>query len=522
MISITSILPLFFKLFRIKDKKIRSILYHHIVQDIKKINRKKKDEKVNRTLQNFMYSILQDSSHGGSRKALEVMIELFRKGIWRDAKTVNVIASAIHTSDTKTLHTVLNFFLSPRNEKDDIEEDKEHFLTKKEIIKKFGSGNITRMNKKKKKLKQALTELAKRRKEQLNDRMDDRKNYNYSAILLINDPQGYAEQVYQILAKSNEKFETKVLIMNFISRLISCHRLILLEFYSFMMKYLQPHQHYITQLMSITAQSCHIILPPDTVEPLIKSIANNFVTDRRANEVIIVGLNTIREISLRCPDAMTETLLHDLIAYKDSNDNGVSAAAKSLISLYRVLNPEMLPKKLRVKVTKDDDESDDDEESEDVWESVDEGDNEDMLMEEESEIEDDEESESIEEENMKKKRVREMMAKIEELREADVEAEMLEAPKKRHKLTKEERKQTVLESRKERELERIVSKNEKINKPKSQKVLAKNKPYMMIKHSKKVREKSFSSLHDKKKRQGEHIEKLKKLNKKVKSKVLGK
>lgn len=205
VISITSILPLFFKLFRIKDKKIRSILYHHIVQDIRKINRKKKDEKVNRTLQNFMYSILQDSHQGGSRKALEVMIELFRRGVWKDGKTVNVIASAIHTSDTKTLHTVLNFFLSPRFEKDELEEDKEHFSTKKEIFKKFGSGAVKRTNKKKKKLKQALTELAKRRKEQLHDRMDDRRNYNYAALLLINDPQGYAEQVYQVLTKRDRK-----------------------------------------------------------------------------------------------------------------------------------------------------------------------------------------------------------------------------------------------------------------------------------------------------------------------------
>lgn len=583
VVTASSLLPLFFRLFRLPDKKIRGILYNHIVQDIKKINRKKKDEKSNRALQNFMYTMLQDDAHA-SRKSLEVMIELFRKGVWKDSKTVNVIASAIFTKDSKTLHTVLNFFLSPKYEQDDLKQDKEFNINKKEIYKKFGHGAVKRTNKKKKKLKEALAELSKQRKSQMDRRMDDRRNYNFQAVNMIVDPQGYSEKVYKVLTSSNEKFETKIMIMNFISRLVACHQLLIFDFYSLMQKYLQPHQNNITQMMSITAQSCHPLVPPDVVEPIIKSIANNFVSDRRANEAIVVGLNTIREICLRSPLAMSEELLSDLVQYKENKDSGIAMAAKSLITLFRVLNPSLLPKKLRGKHTdmdaepaqygqqtinyfdeeelmagnfeeKDEEKSgdwesvdseledylDDDEEGEEleegeefeeagedisgeedgeeVWESADDSDEsgEDEASDDGDEwvaISDDKKS-SI---DNKKKRMRELMMKIEEMRDKDVNAENLEAPKKKFKMSKEERIEVVRANQEERKLERVQNEE----KPKTQKVAARNKPYMMVRYSRNVRSKSGLSMHDKRKKQGAHLDKLRKLNKKVKSKVLKK
>ena len=38
--------------------------------------------------------MLKDSNLLAAKKSLDVMIELYKKHIWKDAKTVNVIASA--------------------------------------------------------------------------------------------------------------------------------------------------------------------------------------------------------------------------------------------------------------------------------------------------------------------------------------------------------------------------------------------------------------------------------------------
>ena len=78
------------------------------------------------------------------------------------------------------------------------------------------------------------------------------------------------------------------------------------------------------------------------------TIANNFITERNTSEVIAVGLNAIREICARCPLAMSEDLLGDLVQYKTYKDKAVSTAAKSLIQLFRIKNPQMLARKDRV------------------------------------------------------------------------------------------------------------------------------------------------------------------------------
>merc|ERR1711988_387988 len=62
-----------------------------------------------------------------------------------------------------------------------------------------------------------------------------------------------------------------------------------------------------------------------------------------------VGVNAIREACRRCPLAMNETLLQDLVQYKKSKNKGVSMAARSLLALYREVNPTLLKRKERGK-----------------------------------------------------------------------------------------------------------------------------------------------------------------------------
>lgn len=71
------------------------------------------------------------------------------------------------------------------------------------------------------------------------------------------------------------------------------------------------------------------------MEPLIRVIADNFITERASSEAIAIGLNSVREICLRCPYAVTKDLLSDLIQYRSYRNKNVVAAARSIIRLYR-------------------------------------------------------------------------------------------------------------------------------------------------------------------------------------------
>lgn len=84
---------------------------------------------------------------------------------------------------------------------------------------------------------------------------------------------------------------------------------------------------------------------------MIKTLVNNFVTERNSSDVMAIGLNACREICVRCPLAMNEDLLRDLTMYKNYKEKSVMMAAKSLILLYREQMPTLLAKKDRGRPT---------------------------------------------------------------------------------------------------------------------------------------------------------------------------
>ena len=79
----------------------------------------------------------------------------------------------------------------------------------------------------------------------------------------------------------------------------------------------------VTRLLLYLAQGSHDVVPPDAVEEVLMAIANNFITERNSSEVMAVGLNAVREICARCPLAMSEDLLQDLVQYRTHRDKGV-------------------------------------------------------------------------------------------------------------------------------------------------------------------------------------------------------
>lgn len=115
-----------------------------------------------------------------------------------------------------------------------------------------------------------------------------------------------------------------------------------------------PHKQDVTQVLAYVAQACHEFVPPEALESLLMKIANNFVSERSAPEVMAVGINAIREVCRRCPLAMTEDLLQDLAEYKKYKNKAVMTAAKGLIGTFRELNPTLLKKKDRGRPDDDD------------------------------------------------------------------------------------------------------------------------------------------------------------------------
>ncbi|XP_014381299.1 protein SDA1 homolog [Alligator sinensis] len=345
LINPTSLLELFFELLRCHDKLLRKTLYTHIVTDIKNINAKHKNNKVNTVLQNFMYTMLRDSNPTAAKISLDVMTELYKRNIWNDAKTVNVITTACFSKVTKILVAGLKFFLGKdEDEKQDSDsESEDDGPTARDLMVRYATGKKT--TKHKKRLEKAMKVLKKHKKKKKPE------VFNFSAIHLIHDPQDFSEKLLKQLESSKERFEVKMMLMDLVSRLVGIHELFLFNFYPFVQRFLQPHQREVTKILLFAAQASHQLVPPEIVQSVLMTIANNFVTDKNSGEVMTVGINAIKEITARCPLAMSEDLLQDLAQYKSHKDKNVMMSAKTLIHLFRSLNPQMLQKKFRGKPT---------------------------------------------------------------------------------------------------------------------------------------------------------------------------
>ncbi|KAF7989980.1 hypothetical protein HCN44_008654 [Aphidius gifuensis] len=342
----TALLSLFFELLRCRDKALRKFLQNHIITDIKNINSKHKNAKVNTTLQNFMFTMFKDSNERAAKMSADIMIELYKKNIWNDAKTVNVIATGCFSRTIKVVVTCLKFFLGsdPEDENNSDDSDSEDEPNYKEVMM---ANKVNKKSKKRdKQLKKVKQLFVKSKKKKSNAPV-----FNFSALHLIYDPQGFAEKLFKRHKQINSRFEIKLMTLDVISRLIGLHDLFLFNFYPYIQRFLQPHQREVTKLLQFIAQASHELVPPEHLEPVLKTLVNNFVSERNSADVMAIGLNAVREICSRCPLVMNEDLLRDLAQYKNYKDRSVMMAARSLIGLFRNTMPDLLHKKDRGRPT---------------------------------------------------------------------------------------------------------------------------------------------------------------------------
>jgi protein SDA1 len=185
----------------------------------------------------------------------------------------------------------------------------------------------------------------------------DQKHYgrsedtvNFPAVQLLNDPQTFAEKLYDALNRYDRHFslDHKILLMQLLSRVMGVHQLCVLGFYTYIVKYLVHRQLRVPSILAALAQSVHELTPPDAITPVIRKLAQEFVHPGVGSEVVAAGLNAVREICKRQPWSMEEELLGDLIEYRKSRDRTVTAAARGLLQLYREVNPGMLKRRERV------------------------------------------------------------------------------------------------------------------------------------------------------------------------------
>lgn len=330
------------------SKSLRALLYQKIVSDLRNSNSKSTNHPLNRTIQNVLSIIItSDRSSSKGIWAVRLTREMWRRQIWTDAKPVEVMKEACLSENEKVIVGGTRFFLGGDKEREEMEDDSsdEEAVDLKKMQHQHG---INKKSKKHAKQYKAAVHKVKKQERKKNQPHP----LNFSALHLLHDPQGFAEQLFQRHLSNNKSklvLENKLLVLQLVTRLVGLHKLTVISLYSWFIKFLTPRQQSVTSFLASLAQATHNLVPPDALEPLVLKIANEFVSEAAAAEVAAAGLNAIREICVRQPLAMTETLLQDLVQYRKSKDKGVMMAAKGLLSLYREVGADMLKKRDRGK-----------------------------------------------------------------------------------------------------------------------------------------------------------------------------
>lgn len=328
-------------------KAVRHQIYSTLISLLKSVNTGAKNQKINRSTQALLFNLLEQRDNQGLW-ATKLTRELWRRGIWDDSRTVEIMTQAAVHPDVKVAVAGAKFFLGADKER------QENFEENSSDEESFDMGALKhkmqinkKTSKRGKKVEQAIKSMKKK------NAKISATYLNFSAIHLLRDPQGFADQLFDghLSGKNVNRYDLdqKILFMNLISRLIGTHKLTVLGIYSFFLKYLTPKQRNVTQIMAAAAQASHDLVPPESISMVVRKIADDFVSDGVAAEVAAAGINTIREILARAPLAIEPPLLHDLTEYKGSKSKPVMMAARSLISLYREVAPEMLQRKDRGK-----------------------------------------------------------------------------------------------------------------------------------------------------------------------------
>ncbi|GET87694.1 hypothetical protein, conserved [Leishmania tarentolae] len=354
LVSTDQTFPLFFELLQERDKTLRKLILTHVVSDIRKVNMPgaKNGAQINKKAQNFLFSVMAEDDPVQARCAEMVMIDLYRRRVWSDERTVEVLTKACFSKHTPILRTALRFFLlqMPRitSVDDEDAEDAEEQDPGRTISKLKQKIKIVKKTSKRERVLKRSVRGAKRKYDRQEKEEALFAKQHVDPIRLLRDPQQFVERLLAKLQKTSERFEVRLLYLNVIARTVSEHEVLHLPLYGFLERYMEPSQLHATQLLALSAMCVHQMVPPDAVEPLVRTIANHFVSDRSSADAITVGINTIREICKRQPLAMNADLLKDLAEYKNQRgDKGVMMAARALIQLYRDVYPELLPAKLR-------------------------------------------------------------------------------------------------------------------------------------------------------------------------------
>lgn len=80
------------KQMKLEDKELRSMIYKYVLNDLRRMNSHHQNNKINQQIRAFMSGYIPKHADKTSQKSLKLLIELYKRNVWTDNRTVNIIS----------------------------------------------------------------------------------------------------------------------------------------------------------------------------------------------------------------------------------------------------------------------------------------------------------------------------------------------------------------------------------------------------------------------------------------------
>lgn len=158
------------------------------------MNSHHQNNKINQQLRAFISGYIPKHNDKTAQKSLRLMIELYKRNVWTDTRSVNIIAESCFAPSTKIRLMACHFLMETTMPLEELPDSDDEPVNPSEIRAKKG---IVRQTKyKEKQLEKEKRKAARRlRKKEIESR-----NKNFMPIDLIYNPQNFVEKLFNIMS----------------------------------------------------------------------------------------------------------------------------------------------------------------------------------------------------------------------------------------------------------------------------------------------------------------------------------
>lgn len=336
----------FLDLLALKDKEIRSLIFRHMIQLIDKVDHQGRKSEVHKELLDHISERTKDADHGYAKNIYKLLIALMKKNIWRDAKVVNQIAEGTY-HDNQSIVILSCHFLIENVDNEDLEISSDEEEDRLNTLKKGKQAKFLAIHKKKTKGEKSRMDKIKKKVRKAHGTGKTKENTNFLMIELLYNPLSLCDKIFNKLKSSKMPFRAKLVQMGLMSRIIWRFELIFPNYFHYMHRYIKSNNNELPAVFTALAGCCHARTPMSELQPIVALILQNFANEAAPYDRLVMGVNTLKEICLRIPEAMEEDDIYQICLLRKIKHKHVAGSIRSFINLWRGIDPKKLKKDYR-------------------------------------------------------------------------------------------------------------------------------------------------------------------------------